>query len=230
MYKRQGYEAARVTFEDQVAILRVDTMMGNDTIEQIRQAFQEIANVGARALIIDLRGNGGGAFAVKPLAEHVIDEPITSGYFLSQKWDLAENGLPSREVLEATEVWDGWSISEFWRAVQELDIMKLRFEPQEPNFDGPVYLLVDQGSASATELAADVFRSSGVALLVGETTAGEMLSQSFFDLRERFMISLPVADYYSVRHGRIEGNGVTVDLPTSSGNAMTVAKQQLGIR
>jgi hypothetical protein len=78
---RVGKPAARVEMDGDLAILRVDTMMGNDTIEHIDAAYDEIAKAGSRALIIDLRGNEGGAFAVKPLVEHVIDEPMDAGYF-----------------------------------------------------------------------------------------------------------------------------------------------------
>ena len=52
-----------------------------------------------------------------------------------------------------------------------------------------------------------------------------MLSQSMFDVADGFIVSLPVADYYSVAHGRIEGAGVPVDVEASSAQALEVAKQ-----
>lgn len=222
-----GYEAARLELEGERAILRVDTMMGNDTIEQIKAAFQAIDRAGATQLIIDLRGNGGGAFAVKPLVEHVIDQPITSGYFLSQQWAANHDSPPTEHDVDQTTAWQGWSISSFWHTVQKRPIMKLEFTPAVPNFNGPVYVLVDRWSASATEIAADAFRSSEVAVLVGETTAGELLSQSYFDLTEGYLIALPVADYYSTKHGRIEGRGVDVTIPCPPDEALEAAKREL---
>ena len=103
----------------------------------------------------------------------------------------------------------------------------MQFQPVEPNFDGPVIVLLDERSASATELAADAFRASGLATLVGERTAGEMLSQSMFDVADGFLVSLPVADYYSVAHGRIEGAGVPVDIEAASADALDVAREIL---
>jgi hypothetical protein len=220
---RVGFEAATVEFVDDVAILTVRTMMGADTTEQIVAAFDEIATVQPAALIIDLRGNGGGAFAVKPLVEHVIDEPVDAGFFISQVWNRSHDALPSTAQVLAVAPWDGWSIIGFWRAVQEADIVRVKFNPAEPNYDGPVVVLLDERSASATELAADAFRSSGVATLVGRRSAGEMLSQSMFDIKDRFMVSLPVADYYSIDHGRIEGVGVPVDIEAESDKALAVA-------
>lgn len=222
-----GYEAARLRIEDEIGILRVDTMMGNDTIQQIRNAYKKIAESDIKGLILDLRGNGGGAFAVKPLVEHIIDKPITGGYFLSQPWFSKHDRLPNEQEIVATPTWTGWSISSFWRTVQDEGIMKLHFEPAEPNFNGPVWVLVDRRSASATELAVDVLKSSGAATIAGERTAGEMLSQSFFDLSDGFVISLPVADYYSMQHGRIESNGVEVNHAVHPDQALEYAKSMI---
>ena len=220
---RVGFEAASVTFEGDIAILKVATMMGADTIEQVEKAYDEIREAGSQTLIIDLRGNGGGAFAVKPLVAHVISEPVDSGYFLSQLWNANNEALPTKEQVMAIPPWEGWSIVEFWRNVQNRELLRIQFRPAEPHFAGKVFVLLDKQSASATELAADALRASGVAVLIGQTTAGEMLSQSFFDVAENFSVSLPVADYYSLAHGRIEGNGVPVDIEAD--DAMAVAKQ-----
>lgn len=221
---RVGYEAARVEFDGDIAVLRVDTMMGSDTIEQIDAAYNQIAARRSRTLIIDLRGNGGGAFAVKPLVEHVISEPLDAGYFVSQKWNQQHRREPTAQELNAVEIWNGWSIIGFWQAVQNQPLIRVRFHPEQPHFAGPVYVLIDAQSASATEMAVDALRASGRVTIIGEKTAGEMLSQSFFDVGEGFVVSLPVADYYSVKHGRIEGVGVPVDIDVDSEAALEKAK------
>jgi C-terminal processing protease CtpA/Prc len=224
---RVGFEAATVEFEGGVAILTVRTMMGADTIEQIEAAYERIDAEDPLALVIDLRGNSGGAFAVKPLVEHVIDRPLDAGYFLSQAWSREHDRLPTSAEIMAADAWQGWSIVSFWKAVQELAILRVQFRPADPNFDGPVYVLLDGSTASAAEMAADALRASGVATLVGETSAGEMLSQSMFDVGGGFIVSLPVADYYSTRHGRIEGKGVPADLPVDAATALDVALQRV---
>ena len=173
--------------------------------------------------MVDLRGNGGGAFAVKPLVEHVIDEPLDAGYFISQVWNREHEAPPTAAQALAAPLWQGWSIIGFWKAVQETDIVRVQFRPAEPNFDGPVYVLLDERSASATEMAADALRSSGATTLVGRRSAGEMLSQSMFDVSDGFIVSLPVADYYSVANGRIEGIGVPVDVEAEPQQALAVA-------
>jgi hypothetical protein len=222
---RVGFEAATVEIENGIAILKVRTMMGADTIEQIEAAYDRIEAADPAALIIDLRGNSGGAFAVKPLVEHVIDQPVDAGYFLSQVWNRTHERLPTTAEVLASPPWIGWSIAAFWKSVQESDIVRVRFNPAAPNFDGPVFVLLDGKSASATELAADAFRSSGVTTIIGQRTAGEMLSQSMFDVAGGFVVSLPVADYYSITNGRIEGVGVPVDVVAESTEALEIAKQ-----
>lgn len=224
---RVGFEAATVEFDGDVALLTVRTMMGADTIEQIEAAYDRIAEQQPGALIIDLRGNGGGAFAVKPLVEHVIDEPLDAGFFISQVWNRKHDDLPDRAAVLSSAPWEGWSIIAFWEAVQDSDILRIRFQPAEPNFDGEVVVLIDERSASATELAADALRASGLATLVGQRSAGEMLSQSMFDVADGFIVSLPVADYYSVAHGRIEGTGVPVDVDAEAGQALEAARALL---
>lgn len=218
-----GFEAASVKFEGEIAILSVKTMMGNDTIEQIKAAYKAIAQKGSKALIIDLRGNGGGAFAVKPLVEHILEKPIYPGYFVSQKWNVAHENMPTQKQLEKIEPWQGWSIKAFWRSVQDDGVMRLQFHPAQPKFNGPVFVLIDHQSASATELAVDALRGLSNVTIVGEKTAGEMLSQSFFDVANGFVVSLPVADYYSIKHGRIEGQGIAPDVQVKSAAALDEA-------
>jgi C-terminal processing protease CtpA/Prc len=49
-----------------------------------------------------------------------------------------------------------------------------------------------------------------------------------FDVVDGFVVSLPVADYYSLQNGRIEGQGVAVDVEAGSENALDVALKLVG--
>ncbi len=222
---RIGKRLAYVEFDDDIAVLSVHTMMGADTIEFIDSAYEEIAQSQARALIIDLRNNTGGAFAVKPLVEHIIRQPLEAGYFVSQKWHASNDQLPGQADIDSIAPWQGWSLIEFWNSVQQDGLMKIRFQPDTPGFTGPVYVLTSNKTASAAEMATDALRASGLVTLVGEKTAGEMLSQSFFDVGDGFLVSLPVADYFSMTNGRIEGAGISPDVETPSADALETAKR-----
>lgn len=216
-------QGATLSWDGDIAVLTVQTMMGLDTIEQIDAAYAEIAARGARALVIDLRGNDGGAFAVRPLVGHVISEDLDAGAFVSQRWAAQMRRVPTRADIDNLQAWDGWSLRAFWRDVQSAPITRLRFEALAPHFAGPVYVLISARTASAAELAADALAASGRVTLIGERTQGQMLSQKPYDLPEGLQLYLPIADYYAFHSGRIEGAGVAPDIQLASDRAMDEA-------
>ena len=224
---RIGGGGALLSWQDDVAVLTVKTMMGLDTIEEIDAAYEIIAKKGATALIIDLRENGGGAFAVRPLVAHLLNETIDAGSFVSQPWNATHDRAPSQADLETVESWQGWSIKSFWTDVQVNPVTRISFSPAEPRFDGPVYVLTSKYTASAAELATDALKGAGRATIIGENTAGEMLSQKMYDIPGGLQLSLPIADYYSVVNGRIEGVGIQPDIETVAADALEVALEQL---
>jgi len=224
---RIGGGGALLSWQDDVAVLTVNTMMGLDTIEEIDAAYAEIAERETSALIIDLRENGGGAFAVRPLVSHLLTDAFDAGSFVSQPWNAMHQRDPSRTDLEAVDPWVGWSIKTFWADVQTNPVTRISFSPAEPRFDGPVYVLTSARTASAAELATDALKGAGRATIIGETTAGEMLSQKMYDVPGGFQLSLPIADYYSVANGRIEGIGIQPDIETDAADALEVALEQL---
>jgi len=224
---RIGGGGAHLAWKDDVAILTVNTMMGLDTIEEIDAAYAEIANRATRGLIIDLRENAGGAFAVRPLVAHLMSAPYSAGVFVSRKWNEHHRGPPDVAEILAAPPWEGWSLTTFWADVQDRALTGIRFLPAEPVFDGPVYVLTSQRTASAAELATDALRGSGRALVIGEKTAGKMLSQKIFDIPGGFQLSLPIADYYSVKYGRIEGSEIEPDIAADGEDALDIAMQQL---
>lgn len=220
---RIGGGGALLTWRDDIAVLTVNTMMGLDTIEEINAAYAEIARKQTSALIIDLRENGGGAFAVLPLVSHLLTNPVDAGSFVSQPWNAMHNREPSRADLEAVEPWQGWSIKAFWADVQTKPLTRVTFLPKEPVFDGPVYVLTSERTASAAELATDALKGANRAIIIGENTAGEMLSQKIYDIPGGLQLSLPIADYYSAVNGRIEGVGIKPDIETDAADALDVA-------
>ena len=220
---RIGGGGAILTWRSSIAILTVKTMMGQDTIEEINAAYEEIHNKQPSALIIDLRENGGGAFAIKPLISHLLDQPYIAGAFIAQKWNQSHARPPKASDLQKLEAWEGWSVRSFWTDVQNDIAVKVQFSPTPPQYSGPVYVLTSNKTASAAELASDALQASGRATIVGEKTAGEMLSQKPFDIPGRMHLYVPIADYYSSQNGRIEGTGVTPNIMSPAKDALNVA-------
>ncbi|WP_293458609.1 S41 family peptidase [Phenylobacterium sp.] len=219
-----GGRGAELRFEDDVAILRVSTMMGGDTLQQIEAAWRTVAERRPQALIIDLRGNPGGAFAIKPLTAPLLTAPLDAGVFASRLWRRDHSEAPGRAAMMAAPAIEGTSLIAFWRTVQAQPLTRVRIDPEPIGFEGRVDVLVDGRTASAAEMAADALRRTGRVRLVGEPTAGQMLSGAYFDLPEGFQVYLPVADYFAGGDRRLEGAGVIPDVRAASGDALEVAK------
>lgn len=218
-----GPEAVQLRQEGGVAILTVRTMMGLDTVAAIEAAFATLTERRPSALVIDLRGNAGGAFAIIPLVEHLIAAPVDAGWFTSRRWWKEHSSSPTPADIAAVAPWTGRSLSAFWQALTTQPLVRIRFEPRVNRCDCPVYVLTDGSSASATEIAIAALRTAGRVTQVGEKTAGRVLSQLPHEVGQGYLLSLPIADYHSATLGRLEGQGIDPDRPCAAAAALTVA-------
>lgn len=220
---RVGDQSVSLEWIEKTAVLKVATMIGVDTREGVFKAYREIARNETKSLIIDLRNNEGGTFAGIPLAGHVLTDTIDVGVFVSRKWWKNNTREPNLIDVQDLTPWEGWSLRSFWSDVQDEPLTRVKFSPMYPHFDGPVYVLTSKKSASATEFTLDALAHEEMVTIIGETTAGEMLSQKMYDLPHGFQLSLPIAEYYSTRIGRIEGKGVKPDIAIDQSVAMDLA-------
>jgi carboxyl-terminal processing protease len=218
-----GDGAVTLAWEGAAAILTVNTMNGADTIEKINAAYVEIAARNAKKLIIDLRRNTGGAFAVMPLVGHLISKPIDAGVFVSGKWYLNHDKPPGPADFSSATPWRGHSVTTFQSDVLTRPLTSYRIDPVEPRFDGPVFVLTSARSMSAAEIAVDALKSIGRARIIGTKTPGILLSSKVFDAPGGFHLRVPIADYYSIKNGRIERVGVTPDMSVNADQALDVA-------
>jgi|CXWL01.1.fsa_nt_gi carboxyl-terminal processing protease len=69
----------------------------------------------------------------------------------------------------------------------ELDVPEI---PAEYKYDGPMVLLVNKESGSASELFAGIMQQKGRAVLMGENTSGQVMLKSMFDLDDKAMLLL----------------------------------------
>ena len=218
-----GADAVTLTWQGNAAILTVNTMSGADTIEAIEAAYDQIVPRKAAKLIIDLRRNGGGAFAVVPLIGHLIGKPIDAGVFVVGSWYVDHRTPPGAAAFASAEPWRGYSVRAFQTDLLTRHLTSYRIDPLPPRFDGPVFVLTSGRSISAAEIAADALKSIGRAKIVGEKTPGAVLSSMLFDIPGGFHLRVPIADYYSITGVRLEGAGVTPDIAVSADQALDVA-------
>jgi carboxyl-terminal processing protease len=77
--------------------------------------------------------------------------------------------------------------------------------------DTPLVVLVNEGTASASEILAGALQDNGRAKLVGNVTFGKGLIQSLFDLSDGSGLAVTVAKYETPNHHDINQLGITPD-------------------
>jgi carboxyl-terminal processing protease len=75
----------------------------------------------------------------------------------------------------------------------------------------PLVILVNQGTASASEILAGALQDNGRAQLVGETTFGKGLIQSLFELSDGSGLAVTIAKYETPAHHDIHKLGIKPD-------------------
>ncbi|MFN5515480.1 MAG: carboxyl-terminal processing protease CtpA [Cyanobacteriota bacterium] len=78
--------------------------------------------------------------------------------------------------------------------------------------DAPLAVLVNPGTASASEILAGALQDNGRALLIGEKTFGKGLIQSLFELQDGAGLAVTVAKYETPSHRDIHKQGIQPDL------------------
>ena len=77
---------------------------------------------------------------------------------------------------------------------------------------GKTVLLVNEHSASATEMVAGFASENRLAMIVGVKTAGRLTGASSFKVGHGYRVALPVAQYRTWQERVLEGAGVSPDV------------------
>jgi carboxyl-terminal processing protease len=76
----------------------------------------------------------------------------------------------------------------------------------------PLVVLVNQGTASASEIVAGAIQDRGRGKLIGETTFGKGSVQWIFNLSDGSSLHVTAARWYTPNHHQLDGVGLTPDL------------------
>lgn len=85
----------------------------------------------------------------------------------------------------------------------------------DPLYRGKIIVLVNKGSASASEILAGALKDNNRGKLLGEKTFGKGSVQRLFDLSDLVGITLTVAKYYTPSGASIHGVGIEPDIYVS---------------
>jgi carboxyl-terminal processing protease len=160
----------------------------------MQNALQNFAASGATKLVLDLRGNPGG----------YLDSAVNiAGFFLPEgdvvvTEDFGKNGSPRAYRSK------GYNL---------LDLKNTT-----------IAVLVDKGSASASEILAGALSEHGVAVLIGETTYGKGSVQEVIDVTDTTTLKLTVAKWLTPNGVSISLKGLTPSIPVTVSAADVTSK------
>ena len=138
-----------------------------------------------QGLVLDLRGNPGGlAVMIRGVAGHLFDEQVVLGRMKTRDTELEFAANP-RVVMS-----DGRRVTPF---------------------AGPVAVLVDELTASASECFVGGLQSLGRVRVFGRTTAGQALPAQTKRLANGDLLMYVVGDFVTGTGRRLEGTGVIPD-------------------
>jgi len=166
-----------------------------------------------KRLVIDLRGNPGGGIGGIQLMSYLTPSKIPIGYSLDRP--TAERG------------YDKASLPRFGRVPKsklEIPLLAIKFLGKKSvvletsglgkqSFHGRVVVLVNEHTTGAAEMLAQFVQENGLGTIVGNKTPGRLVSRSAFKIGHDYRIVIPIGAYVSWKGNRIEGKGITPDVP-----------------
>jgi carboxyl-terminal processing protease len=164
--------------EGGVAYISV-TSFGDATIQEFDTVLEELLSQNPKALILDLRGNGGGYLLV---AQEMLGRFVREGVAVYQE---AGDGTRSPHSV----LGDG---------------------PEA--FDIPLVVLLNGGSASASEVVAGALQDYERATVIGEQSFGKGSIQNIFDLADGSAVRITVARWLTPDGRQIQDQGITPNI------------------
>jgi carboxyl-terminal processing protease len=127
--------------------------------------------------------------------------------------DLRNNpGGLLQQAVRVADLWltQGIIVSVEGRSRSNIEIERAREKETEPGY--PIVILVNKGTASASEIVAGALQDHGRAVLLGATTFGKGSVQSIIELEDGSGLKLTVARYFTPKHRSIHGQGIKPDI------------------
>lgn len=153
-----------------------------ETPHRVQEALESFENAGYKNLIIDLRDNPGGL--ITSVAD-IADKFIDNGPIVTTK---------SRLVYE----------NQVFSASKNKTVVSTK--------DKPIIVLINKGSASASEILSGALKDNHLALLVGDRTYGKGSVQQVIPLSDIDGMKITMARYYTPSDTNIDKIGIPPDV------------------
>lgn len=191
-------------------------MIGVEVANSMSIAVDALGNISR--LIIDLRGNTGGGAGALRLMSLMTPTRVPVGFSPGKRWakrDLAveKSRFPRLGKIPASK---GalWLLGlQFLPALVTKSPIVLETEGlgSKP-YDGKIVLLVDRHTASAAEMVTIFAKENHLATIVGEKTAGRLLSATSVKVGHGFRLALPTGAYFTWNGTALEGSPIEPDV------------------
>jgi len=156
--------------------------------------FQDRTDFYLKKALDSLRSKAGGQ-----LAGLVLDLRHNPGGLLDQAVKVADRFLV-----------DGVIVTTKGRGNKHVEVERAHAKDTEPSY--PLIVLVDGGTASASEIVAGALQDHGRAVVMGTPTFGKGSVQTVIELEDGSGLKLTIARYYTPSGRSIQEKGITPDL------------------
>jgi carboxyl-terminal processing protease len=194
---REGFSAPRdiAIIRDHIRIVSVEGALHGGIGHVKVKNFQDRTDLYLRKELDRLRGLNGG----KELSGLVLDLRNNPGGLLDQSVALSDRFLPGNLPIVSTRGRNGRNATE----------ERSKDRDTEPNY--PMVVLVNSGSASASEIVAGALQDHGRAVIMGSQTFGKGSVQTVIELEDGSGLKLTIARYYTPLGRSIQERGITPD-------------------
>lgn len=190
-------------------------MIGVEVANEISRAIERLGRMDS--LIIDLRGNTGGGIGALRIMSLLTPDRVPVGFALDRK--RVTPNLDSEKPLFRRFNAIPASKKALWPLALKFAPTMLTRKPVvleteglgRKEFHGRIILLVDRHTASAAEMIVAFARENKLARIVGENTAGRLLSATSVRVGQGFRLALPTGAYYTWKGSVLEGTPIEPD-------------------
>ena len=190
-------------------------MIGVVVANQIASAVASLGTV--ESLIIDLRGNTGGGIGALRVMSLLTPDRTPVGFALDKRRVTANLELEKPGFRRFSRIPS--STKALWRLALQFAPAMMAKKPivleteglgKKP-YHGKVVLLVNRHTASAAEMIVAFARENNLATIIGEKTAGRLLSATSVKVGKGFRLALPTGAYYTWKGSVLEGTPIEPD-------------------
>ena len=180
---------------DVIRIVSVEEKLFDRKLAYVKvKSFQDRTDAYLRKALDSMRDQAGGQ-----LSGIVLDLRHNPGGLLDQAVKVADRFLDG-----------GVIVTTKGRGGKHVEVEKAHPKGTEPRY--PMVVLVDGGTASASEIVAGALQDSGRAVVIGTRTFGKGSVQTVIELEDGSGLKLTVARYYTPSGRSIQERGIEPDL------------------